>query len=166
MSTTPATSQAHTPLAADANTIAFAQARNECGEKLPITDVLAALGVDPAAPGVRALLTSQLFKAAYAGYVRELKESGESFKLKARVQAEELLRTQWSIIHDRDAPASVRMKGIENVVEWADLKPKKTPDAPAPAAISITIDLGNATPTVIDVTPAPEPAALDAPAGP
>jgi hypothetical protein len=134
--------------------IAFALARNECGEQLSLKDALVSVGLDPADTGLRSLLKSELFKQQYAGYVRELKESGESFKLKARVQAEELLRTQWEIIHDKTAPHNVRMKGIENVVEWADLKPRKMGDGTqAPASISIYIDLGDSNSQTIDVTP-------------
>lgn len=142
----------------DANAVAFALARNECGEKLPLADVLQALGLDTKSVAVRNLLTSEMFKAQCASYVRELKETGESFRLKARVQAEELLRTHWALIHDTEAPHTVRMKGIENVVEWADLKPKKVTEQAAPPAISIHIDLsagnpGNTQAHVIDITP-------------
>jgi hypothetical protein len=139
----------------DANSIAYALARNEVGERLDLRDALAAIGIHAATPAVQNLLRSAMFKAKYAGYVRELKESGESFKLKARVQAEELLKTQWAIIHDKDAPASVRMEGIKNVVEWADLKPKKNDsDKPQAPQITINIDLGGERPESIDVTPA------------
>lgn len=138
----------------DPNSIAYAMARNEAGAQLPLRDALASIGIDPANhPTLKAILTSDAFKTQYNKYLKELRESGESFKLKARVQAEELLRTQWEIIHDKDAPATVRMKGIENVVEWADLKPKKVADTPPPASIQIFIDLGGEKPEVIDVTP-------------
>lgn len=139
-------------------TIAYALAKNAVAEKRPLADVLAALGLDTADVGLQNLLRSAEFKRRYSKLVDELKESGESFKLKARVQAEELLATQWQIIHDKSAPHAVRMKGIENVVEWADLKPKKTPDAPPPAQISINIDLGGATPEKLVATIVPEPA--------
>jgi hypothetical protein len=140
----------------DANSLAYALARNACGEKLALKDALAALGVELDAP-VERLMRSDGFKRKYSDYVRELVDSGESFKLKARVQAEELLATQWEIIHDRNAPHSVRMEGIKNVVEWADLKPKKTDSgASQPPAITINIDLGGEKREVIDVTPQPE----------
>lgn len=137
----------------DATTIAYAMARNAVGEKQPLADVLQSLGLDIADMALQNLLRSAAFKTKYARLVDELKETGESFKLKARVQAEALLATQWGIIHDKAAPHAVRLKGIENVVEWADLKPKKTVDAPPPAQISISIDLGAAAPekVVVDV---------------
>lgn len=146
----------------DQSTIAYALARNECGAKQPLGDVLDAIGVPRDTPGLRNLLTSPAFKARFAEYVRELTESGESFRMKARIQAEELLAVQWDIIHDKAAPANVRMDGIKSLVEWADLRPKKKEDGPAPPAVQIYIDLGGAKPEVIDVTPAP---ALDAPKG-
>lgn len=149
----------------DANTIAYALARNEVGERLPIRDVLTANNIDLASPGLKTLLSSDGFKNRYASFVRELKESGESFKLKARVQAEELLATQWKIIHDPDAPHSVRMEGIKNVVEWADLKPKKAASEGGnqTPSISIHIDLGAARPEVIDITPPIQADAIAAP---
>lgn len=138
----------------DANSLAYALARNECGERLSLRDALKEMGLDPTQEALQNLMRSEMFKSRYVGYVRELKETGESFKLKARVQAEELLKTQWAIIHDKDAPASVRMEGIKNVVEWADLKPKKNDGEKAqPPAITINIDLGGEKREVIDVTP-------------
>jgi hypothetical protein len=135
----------------DANAIAFALAKNEVGEKLPLGEVLTNLSLDLKSPALRNLLNSPLFKTQYGAFVRELRESGESFRLKARVQAEELLRTNWAIIHDPIVPAAVRMKGIENVVEWADLKPKKTAEGPVAPAITINIDLSAGAPEVITV---------------
>lgn len=142
-------------LAVSANAIAYALAKNECGEKLKLRDALIALGLEPADQKVKRLLSSDAFKLRYASYVRELKESGESFKLKARVQAEEMLKTSWEIINDKAAPHSVRMDGIKNMVEWADLNPKKKDSDRngAPPSITINIDLGGDRPEVIDVTP-------------
>lgn len=139
----------------DLATLAYAVARNDVGEKIPLRDLLLREGIDPTDRRLPHLLRSDLFKGRHQAYLQELKNSGESFKLKARVQAEELLKTAWEIVQDKNAPHSVRMKGIENVVEWADLKPKKdagtTTSTPA---ITINIDLGGDTPEVIDVTPA------------
>lgn len=136
----------------DANAIAYALAKNACGPKLPLTQVADTLKILPET--LKMLIGSTGFRAKYNTFVTEITESGESFKLKARVQAEELLSTQWEIIHDRDAPHSVRMKGIENVVEWAGLGEKKNTEKAAPPSITINIDLGGAKPEVIDVTPA------------
>lgn len=138
----------------DGAAIAYALARNECGERLPLRDVFMALGVDFASPGLKALMKSEGFRNRLAAYMKELRDTGESFKLKARVQAEELLAVQWSIVQDPETPASVRMQGIQNVVEWADLKPRKSVESPgAPPSISIHIDLGGEAPEIIDVTP-------------
>lgn len=139
-------------------TIAYALAKNAVAEKKPLADVLQSLGLNTSDVGLQNLLRSAEFKRRYSKLVDELKETGESFKLKARIQAEELLATQWTIIHDKSAPHAVRMKGIENVVEWADLKPKKTPEAPPPQAIQINIDLGGSTPEKTVAVVVPEPA--------
>ena len=55
----------------------------------------------------------------------DVRERGMTFRLKAKAQAEELLTTTWTLIHAPDVSAAVKMKGIENVVRWAELEPKK-----------------------------------------
>lgn len=147
--------------ALDTAALAYALARNACGAKLPLPSVLTALNIGLDSPGLRNLLTSVAFKQRYATYVRELTESGESFRLKARVQAEELLSTQWAIIQDKNTPANVRMDGIKSLVEWGELKPGKKGDEKPTTQISIRIDLGGDKSEVIDVTP--EAVALAAP---
>lgn len=158
--TPPAASVVTTKL--DSNALAYALARNECGAKLSVGDVLLSLHIPHDTPGLRTLLSSGAFKQRYAAYVAELVASGESFRLKARVQAEELLSTQWDIIQDRNTPANVRMEGIKSLVEWGELKPGKKSEEKAGTNISITIDLGgdkhetiDVTPTVVEVLPAP-----------
>lgn len=141
----------------DSSAIAYALARNECGAKLTLAEVLESIGVPTDTPGLRNMLGSAAFKTRFAEYVRELTESGESFRMKARIQAEELLAVQWGIIQNPNTPANVRMEGIKSLVDWADLKPKKTEDGKTAPAVQIYIDLGGKA-EVIDVTPA-----LDAP---
>lgn len=55
------------------------------------------------------------------GYVKILKEEGASFKLKARIQSEELLKTSWEIIHGVDTPAAVKADLIKHTVRFAGL---------------------------------------------
>lgn len=146
----------------DSNAIAYALARNECGAKLPLADVLETIGIPKSTPGLRNMLGSDAFKVRYAAFVRELTESGESFRMKARIQAEELLAVQWDIVQNANTPANVRMDGIKSLVEWADLKPKKAAEGASNAPqISIHIDLGGDKPEAIDITPKFE--ALEAP---
>lgn len=72
------------------------------------------------------LLQNAAFVAAYKNALEMVQKEGASFKLKALLQAEELLTTSWQMIHDSDAPASVRADLIKSTVRWAELEPKKT----------------------------------------
>ena len=155
MSDTPPTVTSLPGQPLDMTSIAFAMAQNECGAKLALTNLLDGLGIQINAE-LKNLLSSPQFKAKYAQFVHELTTSGESFKLKARVQAEELLRVQWQIIHDQTVSPAVRVQAIENTVQWADLLPKKETQTQAPQAITIHIDLGTDKTEVIDVTPTPD----------
>lgn len=73
----------------------------------PIKTICEAYGIDKA--GWDALRANDMFRADVATYMEELKKDGMSFKLKARLQSEELLKTSWALIHSRNdevAPAT------------------------------------------------------------
>jgi len=75
-----------------------------------------------------------------------LKEEGMSFKLKARLQAEELLKTSWKLIHGapEDVPASVKADLIKSTVKWAGLEPKAgAGEVAAGSGFQINIQLNN-----------------------
>ena len=117
-----------TPLADDLwkreielQSLAMALARNEVGPKLPIRDVLAAEGVSESFADTA--LTDPIFQNLLKKYKVELTENGFSFQAKCRVIAEDVLSTHYAIIQDKDVPAAVRVKAIENVVKWGDLEP-------------------------------------------
>lgn len=73
------------------------------------------------------------------------KDGGLSFKMKARLQSEELLKRSWQMIHDRsgDIPPSVQADLIKFTVRAAGLDGSKEP-APAGQqnAFQININLG------------------------
>lgn len=100
-------------------------ARNEVGMKLPIEELLQQLGVDP--DTFLYIAKDPVFKRQTAQFKKELEENGVSFQLKARIQAEELLKTNWRLVHNPDTPAAVAVKAIENTVRWAGLEPKNNP---------------------------------------
>lgn len=83
------------------------------------------------------------FRKAVAAAVDLLKQDGMSFKVKARLQSEALLRTSWKMIHAPldEVPASVRADLIKFTMRAAGY------DAPKDAAgmtnaLQINIDLG------------------------
>lgn len=61
------------------------------------------------------------FRAHVEHLLKEVKKHGMSFKLKAMLQSEELLKTSWTIIHDQDAPHNVRADLIKNTWKVAGL---------------------------------------------
>ena len=79
-------------------------------------------------------------------YRAEVRDKGLTFKLKARAQAEELLKTSWLLIHSPDVSAAVKADLIKSTVKWAGLEPKNEPtDTGGGGGVRITINLGNDT---------------------
>lgn len=92
-----------------------------------------------------ALRHDEGFIAAVAGYAEELKKDGMTFKLKARLQAEELLKTSWHITQDKEQPAAVRADLIKFTIRAAGLDGSKDQAASAGGvgtALQININLG------------------------
>jgi hypothetical protein len=87
----------------------------------------------------------------------EIRDKGVTFRLKARTQAEELLKTSWMLIHDPVVSPAVKADLIKSTVKWAGLEPKNdVGDGAAAGGVRITINLGGqelGTATVIDATP-------------
>jgi hypothetical protein len=48
-----------------------------------------------------------------------VQQEGMSFRLKAKLQAEELLKTSWRMIHDPASPANVRADLVKATMRWA-----------------------------------------------
>lgn len=73
------------------------------------------------------------FIADVKRYHEELKKDGMSFKMKARLQSEELLKTSWQMIHDvsGQVPPTVRADLIKTTFRVAGLEPSKTDGAGA-----------------------------------
>jgi len=85
----------------------------------------------------------------------EIRDKGVTFRLKARTQAEELLKTSWLLIHSPDVSPAVKADLIKSTVKWGGLEPKgDTGVETASGGVKITINLGGqelGTATVIDV---------------
>lgn len=84
-----------------------------------------------------------VFMKRVSAYRDDIKEKGLTFKLKARAQAEELLTTSWTLIHNPDVSAAVKADLIKSTVKWAGLETKADDgDAGAAGGVKITINLG------------------------
>jgi len=130
----------------DLETVAFAVARNQCGAKIPIDDLLTELGLTPTE--FLEFADDPIFKRSVQLFAKEMTENGVSFQMKARLQAEELLKKQWKVIHDPDTPPAVVEKMISNTVRWAGLeqRPAQSDENAGGSAqkIQISINLGRA----------------------
>ena len=84
-----------------------------------------------------------IFLADLQRAVEMVKKDGMSFKLKAKLQAEELLKTSWRLIHDVDAPHAVRSQLIQATMRWAEYDGAgKDAGVGANANFNIQINLG------------------------
>ena len=83
------------------------------------------------------------FRADVARYKELVKTEGMSFKLKAMLQSEELLKTSWQMIHKNDGsvPASVRADLIKATWRIAGLEPDKNSGAAGGTSLQIQINL-------------------------
>ena len=83
------------------------------------------------------------FRADVARYKELVKTEGMSFKLKAMLQSEELLKTSWQMIHKNDGsvPASVRADLIKATWRIAGLEPDKNAGGGSGTSLQIQINL-------------------------
>jgi hypothetical protein len=109
----------------------------------PVADICAAYGVDQAA--WQGLKADPRFVADLKAAQELLREEGMSFRVKARMQAEELLKTSWRLIHapTDEVPASVKADLIKFTVRAAGLdeSAKKAQDTTAAPTFNLQINL-------------------------
>ena len=101
--------------------LAFEVARNAVGMKLPVEELLPALGVTQEEFLVAA--GDPTFCTAVRAYKKEMEDNGVSFRLRAAIIAEDGLKELYDLINDKDEPAATRLKALEKAVEWGDLAP-------------------------------------------
>lgn len=106
----------------------------------PPKDICADYGYDKEAWDE--LRVNPRFRKEVADCRETLKEEGMSFKVKARLQSEELLKTSWHMIQSTETPASVRADLLKFTVRVAGLEPKNSVDPGAGGpAMQINIQL-------------------------
>lgn len=158
----------HSAIDADSimKSVALAIARNQVGANRPVTEILPSEGITQLE--YNEMVANPVFTRYLEAYTTELVDSGFSFAAKCRVLAEDLLPDAYKMVRDPDVPAAVRSKVIENLVDWANLKPKKDVAVQTGAGFSINIVFpdkdGNATPpekVVSTQTAAPQPIIIE-----
>ncbi len=95
-----------------------------------------------------------LFLKKVDAFREEVHTKGLTFRVKARAQAEELLKTSWTLIHDPVVSPAVKADLIKSTVKWAGLDTGPAGDGPgAGGGVTISINLGGQT---LDVTAKPQ----------
>ena len=144
--------------------LAMAVARNNVGANIPLQQVAASEGLTLLE--YQDIAKNPQFIRYVDGFTSDLKANGFSFVAKARVLAEDLLPHTYFMAKDENTPAAVRMKAIENLVDWGDLKPKTNQNMQKGPGFSITISLpdpatGKSHSITVDHQPQSEETALD-----
>lgn len=84
------------------------------------------------------------FLADLKAAIEMVKQEGMSFKLKARLQAEELLKTSWRLIHAPvdEVPSSVKADLVKATMRWAGYDSKESAGGGGGNNLAIQINLG------------------------
>lgn len=90
-----------------------------------------------------ALKDDPAFLADLAAAVEMVRKEGMSFKKKAQLQAEELLKTSWRLIHAPadEVPSSVKADLIKATARWAGYDNKEAAQGGNATALQININL-------------------------
>ena len=83
-----------------------------------------------------------LFEQRVEHWRNQLQTEGFTFRLKAKAQAEELLDTSYTIIHDRDVSPAVKADLIKWTAKMAGFEPTKD-TVDAGGGVKINIVFGN-----------------------
>ena len=108
----------------------------------PVPEICRAYGIDK--EEFVTLTQNPLFVQAYKAAQEALQKDGMSFRIKAKIQAEELLKQSWKMIHSETTPTAVKADLIKSTVRWAGYEPKN--DAAGGGlgnAFQININLGS-----------------------
>lgn len=88
-----------------------------------------------------ALVKHPVFIKAYSDAVESLKQDGMSFKIKAKMQAEEYLKTSFTMVQDKNTSDAVRADLIKATVRWGGLD-TKAGEGQAGSNFNIILNLG------------------------
>lgn len=139
----------HNSISADhvLKSLALTVARNDVGAMRPVHELLASEGLTQSE--YDEIAKNPQFRRYVDAYANDLRDNGYSFAAKSKVLAEDLLPTAYHMARDPETPAAVRAKILENLVEWADLKPKRTAEVSGGPSYGISIVINGTTATAI-----------------
>jgi hypothetical protein len=107
----------------------------------PVPEICAAYSITK--EQLVALSQDPLFVQAFNGAREMLQKDGMSFRVKARMQAEELLKKSWALIHAVETPTPVKADLIKSTIRWAGYEPKGDGPGGVGNAFQININLGS-----------------------
>lgn len=123
--------------------LALAEARNAVGAEEPTAIFLVQQRLSQ--QEYDAILKDVTYRGYVASYTAELRETGFGFSVKAKILAEDLLSDIYQMAKDPGTPAQMRVRTLENLVEWGRLAPKQSATDVAGTGFSVTINMGPAT---------------------
>ena len=105
----------------------------------PVAEIAALYGYDR--DQFAELVHHPVFQKAYEDACNDVARNGASFRMKAQLQAEELLGESWRTIHDKDVPYAVKADLIKATVRWAGYDASKE-GIQSGVAFQINLNLG------------------------
>jgi hypothetical protein len=84
-----------------------------------------------------ALADNPIFKAQFNHYMEMRTEPDGMFRLQAVLMSTKALDEQYKMMIDKEAPWAIRLKASENIIEYANLLPKKVDAGVVPFSINI-----------------------------
>ena len=150
----------------DEHDLALALARNQLGMKLPVTELLEQIGIEP--KYLLALSKNDAFRQMVKNYRAELEKDGEGIRLKSAVALEHSIPRLYSLVHNKDTPANVVVQGIKQMADMAGVTKPQEQAKQAGTGFQVNIDLSGLkeiakssaseapTTAVIDISPMKE----------
>jgi hypothetical protein len=104
----------------------------------PVKEICESFGIETKEDFAR-IIAQPMFQKAYAEAQKMLQQEGMSFRVKARLQSEELLKTSYALIHSAHTPSNVKADLIKQTWKVAGLEPKEVATAVVPLQININL---------------------------
>jgi hypothetical protein len=117
------------------------------GSEEPISDILGRHNLSVSA--FLAVRKDPTFLRKVSELRADVREKGMTFRLKARAQADELLKTSWILIHDPGVSPAVKADLIKATVRWGGLEAPASVGGEGGGNVRITINLGGAPPPMV-----------------
>ncbi len=105
----------------------------------PVREVCESFGIDRAE--FERLCGDPVFMRAVAEAAEAVKTDGFTFRMKAQLQSEELLKKSWEMIHDVMTPPAVKADLLKQTVKWAGYEPKNAQEGTNQNNLQININL-------------------------